>query len=213
VPRIRTVAMPLVATGDYRLPVALMIEPLLDAAVHWMALGFPLERLKIVANTEAMARDLDLEFAALKGKFAAFSLPASAVTYEVFVSYSHDDTDVASRVVDELRRRVPGVRVFFDRMTLDPGAAWQQAIYEAIDASAHILPMLSPSYLGSKVCLEEFNIALHRRRDTGQEILFPMYVYSAPLPSYVRALVNYEDCREADPEKLRLACGRLGALL
>ena len=94
-------------------------------------------------------------------------------------------------------------------MTLDQGAAWQQKIYEAIDASRRIVVLFSPGYLRSKVCVEEFNIALHRRRDTGEEILFPIYLYSAALPTYMRALTNYEDCREGDPSKLRQACRKM----
>lgn len=112
-------------------------------------------------------------------------------------------------VVEELQQLRPGLQVFFDRMTLDHGSAWQQEVYEAIDASRRFLAMFSPSYLTSKICLEEFNIALHRRRDTGQEILFPIYLYSAASPTYMRALVNYEDCREGDAGKLRQACQKL----
>jgi hypothetical protein len=111
--------------------------------------------------------------------------------------------------VEELQKLSPGLRVFFDRMTLDHGSAWQERVYEAIDASQRFLAMFSPSYLTSKICLEEFNIALHRRRDTGEEILFPIYLYSTALPTYMRALVSYEDCREGDSEKLRQACRKL----
>jgi hypothetical protein len=212
-PPIGTVAMPLVSTGDYPLSTARMLEPLLDAAVHWMAIGFPLTRLKIVAHSESMAGELAEAFVPLREKYREFGLPPSAASYEVFVSYSHADVEPAALVVEELGRLQPGVRIFFDRMTLDPGAAWQQEIYEAIDASRHFLAIFSPAYVHSKVCVEEFNIALQRRRDTGDEVLFPVYAYTAPLPSYMRALVNYEDCREGDASKLREACHRLVARL
>jgi hypothetical protein len=213
-PPIGTVAMPLVSTGDYRLSTARMLEPLLDAALHWMAIGFPLRRLKIVAHSESMAGELADAFIPLREKYREFGLPPSAADYEVFVSYAHADAKpAAALVVEELGRLRPGVRIFCDEMTLDPGAAWQQKIYEAIDASRHFLAVFSPAYVHSKVCVEEFNIALHRRRDTGQELLFPVYAYTAPLPSYMRALVNYEDCREGDAGKLRAACRRLVALL
>src|SRR4051794_15578743 len=171
---VRSVAMPLVATGDQRVPVAHMIEPLLDAAVHWMALEFPLERLKVVAHTEALARDLAREFAALKPRYEGFGLRAAAPKYEMFVSYAHVDCEVANLVIEEITGVRPGVRLFFDQATLDPGAAWQQTIYEAIDASRYFLALLSPGYLRSKVCQEEFNIALARRRNTGAELLFPL---------------------------------------
>jgi hypothetical protein len=208
-PPVQSVAMPLVATGDYRLPVVRMIEPLLDAAVHWMAIGLPLTVLKIAVPTGAMARELKQEFVRLKPKYDEFSLPPSQTRYDLFVSYSHIDSSDASLIVDELQHRKPNMHLFFDRMTLDQGAAWQQEVYEGIDASRRFLAMLSPGYLSSKICLEEFNIALHRRRDTGEEIVFPIYLYSARLPTYMRALASYEDCREGDAGKLRQACQKL----
>jgi hypothetical protein len=208
-PPIHTVAMPLVATGDQHIPVGQMIDPLLDAAVHWIAIGLPLTELKIVAHSRRMAEDLAREFSRLKKKWSQFSLAPTEPTYDLFVSYSHEDTRDAALMVEELQQLRPGLRVFFDRMTLDIGAAWQQEVYEAIDDSRRFLPLFSPSYLQSKICLEEFNIALHRRRDTGEEIVFPVYVYSADLPTYMRALVNYEDCREGDVERMRAACQKL----
>ena len=208
-PVVRSVAMPLVATGNYRQPIEQIIEPLLDAAVHWMAIGFPLMQLKIVARTESSAQNLTREFARLKEKYKEFSLPPIPTEYDVFVSYSHVNGRDADLIVEELRNENPNIRLFFDRLALDPGAAWQQKIYEAIDASGRILVMLSPDYIRSKVCMEEFNIALHRRRDTGKEILFPIYLYSATLPTYMRALTSYEDCREGNPAKLRQACRKI----
>ena len=52
-PPMSTVAMPIVASGDQVFSVSDMLPPLLDAAVHWMALGLPLKRLKIVAYSES----------------------------------------------------------------------------------------------------------------------------------------------------------------
>ena len=119
-PSIRTVAMPLVATGDQHIPAGRMIDPLLDAAVHWIALGLPLTELKVVAHSNGMARDLAREFADLKTPWTQFSLPPSEPSYDVFVSYSHKDASDAAVMVEELQRLNPGVRVFFDRLTLTP---------------------------------------------------------------------------------------------
>jgi TIR domain-containing protein len=208
-PPIHSVAMPLVATGDQHIPAGRMIDPLLDAAVHWMAIGLPLTELKIVARSRGMVEDLAREFLRLKEKYADFGLAPSEPAYDLFVSYSHENTRDASLMVEQLKQLRPGLRVFFDRLTLDKGSAWQQEVYEAIDASRRFLSLFSPSYLESKICLEEFNIALHRRRDTGKEIVFPVFLYTATLPTYMRALVDYEDCREGDPGKLRAACEKL----
>jgi hypothetical protein len=72
--------------------------------------------------------------------------------------------------------------------------------------------MLSPDYLDSKVCKEEFNIAWMRARETGQDTLFSVYLYTAQLPTYMKYR-NYVDCREGDRPKLAEASKRLLAAL
>ncbi|MEM9482056.1 MAG: hypothetical protein AAGA83_00030 [Cyanobacteria bacterium P01_F01_bin.116] len=54
-PPIRTVAMPIVAAGDQGYSIATMLPPLIEAAVHWMGIGIPLETLKIFAYSDASA--------------------------------------------------------------------------------------------------------------------------------------------------------------
>jgi TIR domain-containing protein len=208
-----TVAMPLLACGDQMTPVSRMISPLLDAAVHWMTLGLPLRRLKIVAYSNTQATELQKEFARLKPKYQKPSAASrEASKYDVFISYAHENDDEASRVVDELRKVRPDVRLFLDKLSLNIGAAWQQEIFEAIDACRKFLAMFSPAYLNSKVCKEEFNIALYRHRDSEEGCLFPIYIYSAQLPTYMKML-QYVDCREGDTNKLQGACGELLSVL
>ena len=67
---------------------------------------------------------------------------------------------------------------------------------------------VSTSHLASKVCKEEFNIAWVRSRETDRDIIFPVYLYSANLPTYMKYR-SYLDCREGDPAKIEAAPGRL----
>ena len=99
-----------------------------------------------------------------------------------------------------------------DRIELEPGAAWQQHLFEALDDCQKVVSVFSPPYLASKVCKEEFNIAWIRSRETGEEIIFPIYLYSAELPTYMRYR-SYFDCREGDQTKLAEASKRLIAAL
>lgn len=48
-------ATPILATGDQAYPLVTMLELFLDAAVKWLRLGLPLERIKIVAYSERHA--------------------------------------------------------------------------------------------------------------------------------------------------------------
>ena len=88
-----------------------------------------------------------------------------------------------------------------DRLELRPGAAWQQHIFDSIDISRKVICILSPDYLSSKVCKEEFNIALFRHREAADGVLLPIYLNTAELPTYMK-LVHYADVRESDPVKI-----------
>lgn len=212
-PPMSTVAMPIVASGDQAFSVSDMLPSLLDAAVHWMALGLPLKQLKIVAHSENQAHIAKELFSRLKKKYSVppFHLKHQP-EYDVFISYAHEDRDTALLIVNELRRLQPGIRIFIDRLNINVGAAWQPEIFEAIDACHKVLVIFSPSYLGSKVCKEEFNIAWVRSREADEDCVFPLYLYTAPLPTYMKYRL-YVDCREGDEGKLRSACMNLVTVL
>lgn len=72
-PPISKVAMPLVATGEQDVPVSDILEPLIDAAFHWLGLGLPIEQLKIVERTESKADEINVLFAELKKGYAGLS--------------------------------------------------------------------------------------------------------------------------------------------
>ncbi len=200
------VAMPLVASGNQGESPQAMLAALLDAAVHWMAFGLPLKCLKIVEYSPEKAVLLKREFSQLKGKYETSPLQStSSFQYDVFISYSHKDTEKVSFLAQELQERRPNLRIFLDRKELNAGDAWQQELYEALDACRKVIALYSPTYLLSKVCKEEFNIALYRHRDSQEPILFPILLYEAQLPTYMK-LLQYVDCREGNEDRLRSAC-------
>jgi hypothetical protein len=133
---------------------------------------------------------------------------SSKTRYDFFLSYAHDDSSEADWLHSELLRMDPNLRVFIDKGGLKPGSAWQQEIYEAIDDSKRVLTLLSPSYLSSKVCIEEFNITICRHREATDSVLFPMLLYSVQLPTYMK-LLQHIDCREFNQQKLSEAGRKL----
>lgn len=210
---VSTVAMPIVASGDQAYGLSEILPPLIDAAVHWMALGLPLKRLKIVARSESKAAEAKALFAELKKKHSSFSFESRQESkYDVFISYAHEDLNAAQLIAKELTALQAGIRIFMDRMSINVGAAWQPEIFEAIDVCRRVLVLFSPSYLNSKVCKEEFNIAWVRGREADEDCVFPLYLYSASLPSYMKYRL-YIDCREGDQNKLKEACSNLLSVL
>jgi hypothetical protein len=199
-----------------------MLPVLLEAAVHWIALGLNVTMLKIVEKNPAKAEAMRVLFGSLKAKYTEAgkvqaeaaplpdAAPPAAYRYDVFVSYCQKDSRPVDAFVDALKAARPGIRIFMDRLELNPSAAWQQAIYDALDDCARIAAFYSPDYLASDICIEELNIAILRQRLTKKDVLYPIYLYSARLPTYLLAK-QYVDCLEADPEKLRRAAADLAA--
>jgi len=206
---INSVAMPLVASGYQNVPISDIIAPLIDAAVHWLAMGMPIKHLKIVEFSETKAAEIKGAFSILKKKHMHSPLMSrDENSYDVFISYSHANKDEVIFIAQELEHLHSDIRIFLDRKELSPGASWQQEIFEAIDDCKKVIPIFSPSYITSKVCKEEYNIAHFRHRDSEKGVLVPIYLYTAPLPTYMR-LIQFIDCREGDRNKISLACNEI----
>jgi hypothetical protein len=199
------ILMPLVSTGDAGETVADMLDPLVDAAVNWMKLGLPVQSLRIVEFSKLKAAELKGAFAILKRRYTRFA--QRQFKYDIFLSYCHKNMAEADFLYEELLRRQSGLSIFVDRKELELGVAWQQAIFNALDDCARVVALYSPDYLASKVCADEFNIAIFRDRQT-PGLLLPLYLYSANLPSYM-AVRQYKDCREANRHELCCACDEI----
>jgi hypothetical protein len=197
--------MSLVATGGQRVNPVKMFEPLIDAAVHWLEIGLPVTHLKIVEHTESKAYELKGAFSILKQRYSTATVKSTPqFKYDLFISYAHENTDEVLFLLETLQQERSDLRIFLDRNKLNAGSAWQQEIYEALDDCNKVIAVYSPDYLASKVCKEEFNIALFRHRESEQGTLVPIYLNSANLPTYMK-IMQFIDCREADRQKLQNA--------
>ena len=191
-----------------------MITPLLEAALHWLEIGLPLDFVKLVAYTDAQAQEASRVFS---GKKAAYlqSVPISKTQspdYDIFISYSRANAHESEALEKALRESRPGVRIFVDRKAINIWSAWQPEIFENLDKCRKVVAMLSPAYLNSKVCKEEFNIAWIRGRETDSDVIFPIYLYTTELPTYMKYR-NYFDCREGSEAKIAEASKELLAAL
>jgi hypothetical protein len=209
-PRISQVAMPLLASGDQGESPEVMLEALTEASVQWLSAGLPLDRVKIVIRRSADSRTLRETFARIKTRHTAVAGASQHGSYrfDLFVSYSQRNKAEVDALVTELVSRRPGLRVFLDRLELRPGAAWQQHIFDSLDQARKVICAFSPEYLASKVCKEEFHIALLRHREATDGVLLPVYLYSAELPTYMK-IFQYEDVREGDRVKIAQSAERL----
>jgi hypothetical protein len=210
---IASVAMPIVAAGNQGYPISTMLVPLLEAALHWIETGLPLDCIKIVAYSDEQGREAIQAFSKQKTLYQHSKTPSQAqLEYDVFISYARENNTEMELFEKELIRSRPHIRIFLDRKDIDIGSPWQPQIFESLDKCRKVVVFFSPDYLKSKVCKEEFNIAWVRCRETDQEIIFPLYLYSANLPTYMKYR-NYFDCREGDKMKLRAASSKLLTVL
>ncbi len=205
--------MPLVAAGDQGNSKDVMLEATVDAAVHWLSNGLPLDCVKIVFHDPADEFRLQAAFGRAKSRVSgADKVNASPWQFDLFVSYSHQDKLEVDYLVKIIKEVQPYTRVFLDRMELQPGAAWQHHLFEVIDQSRKVMAVFSPQYLESKVCLEEYNIAHFRHRESPAGVLQPIYLHTAPLPTYMK-LIQFIDAREGSWSQLAEAAKQLAAAL
>lgn len=198
---IRSLAMPILSSGDRGIDPHVMLAPLLEAALAGLCHGLPLDRIAIVVREPS--REISARFRAARDTVDQF---------DVFVSYSHADNAMERVVVQALHDVRPDIRVFVDHAELDVGMAWQPKIFESIDRCRLVIALLSPAYVASTICREEFNIAWMRGHRLGRRVLLPLYLEEAPLFTYMRA-VQYADCRARDDVKVRAAVAQIARQL
>lgn len=201
-----SVAMPLISTGDMGIAVPKMLDAILEAATHWMALGLPVHTLKIVVYAPDKVDEVHTAFEKWRAAHVVPTMrPSQNYKFDLFISYSHKNRDEVDFLVAELRHQHPALKIFLDRFELNPGMSWPQEIYAAIDTCHYVVAVYTPDYVSSKVCQHEFAIATYRQLNKDEQVLYPIFLYSADLPSSM-GIIHYDDCREGDKQRLRAAC-------
>ena len=162
---VTSVAMPLLACGDQATPVADMAEPLIRAAAHWMRTS-PLHRVRIVERDEHRAGQLMEEAARVKQAILT-EQTGPEKRYDVFLSYCQKNREAADHVVATLKAKAPGIRIFRDVLELVTGSDYRVQLDRAVRESRRFLPLLTPEYVLSKACQDEFNAAwsIQQRHD------------------------------------------------
>jgi hypothetical protein len=210
-------AMPVLAAGNQGWNAAVMLQAIFEAAAHWLGAGLPMRTVKLVIYDAADVDHLRAAFEKLSAA-SARAAPSDTGTgarsrrYDVFVSYAHEDAPLVDGLVRTIQTHSPGLVVFQDKLELDAGHSWQSELDRALESCRSVVAVYSPAYLRSKVCIEEFNMARLRHRESDTPILRPIFLRDAPLPLYMR-IIQYIDCREADPARVEAAARQLASAL
>jgi len=105
---IKSIAMPLLATGDANYPVDKILGPLIETSVNWLNLGLDLDVIKIVAYDEKKSLEAATIFEKLKDKYSNFSIRTkNSFNFDYFISYSHNDSTLADYLHTKLKNQSP----------------------------------------------------------------------------------------------------------
>lgn len=77
----------------------------------------------------------------------------------IFISYRHEESEVALSVVSKLQEN--GFRVWYDE-GIDPGTEWDESIAKHIKNAYYLFAFMSKKYLLSDNCIEELNYARNK---------------------------------------------------
>ncbi len=213
---IRSVAMPILATGDQGYSPRRMLKRILECAVQWMSSDLPLERLKIVSHKRKLLGRLQQVFVETKSKLRnrqSDRMPqASSQGWDVLVSAAPEDHQAASLATEVMSTVVPGLRIYRAAQSRRNIGGMLQQHYEAIDGCKRVMALLTPQYLSSHSCQDDLCIARFRSHSSDTPVLFPVYLRSARLPPSVRVL-RMVDCREEELSALRIAAALLAIQL
>jgi hypothetical protein len=143
----QVVAMPVLAIGDQGYPPEIMLRSILDAAAHWLARGLAISELKIVERNSIRASSLAAVMSDFNSKLDVQQLkPSESKAFDVFLSFSTEDSNAADIARTELARKFAAEKIFDFRLQIDGGKSWQEEIDRAISSSKSIVAILSPSY-------------------------------------------------------------------
>ncbi|MDH3975717.1 MAG: TIR domain-containing protein [Deltaproteobacteria bacterium] len=202
-----SVALPIVAAGSQGYSVADVLPPLLDASIKWLSLGYPIKKLKIVSYSDEDTDHAKQIFDRIK-KEKGFQNEVVEYQYDFFISYAHENVEEMEIIRKNISDLNNEINFFLDRQEIKIGQSWQIEVFKALDNCKKVISLYSPSYLDSKICQEEFNMAWLRGRNRNENTLIPIYIQNANLPTYMSSL-NYIDCRESDEKKIINACSQI----
>ena len=183
---INIIAMPVLASGNQKVPMEKMLPAILATAIFWLENGIPLDCIKLVLHSDAQVATAFPIFdtikdacvnkvsapvsehrgietvppAAITDRMAAeVSAPPALDDYDLFISYAHTHSKLIESFVENFMRAKKGLRVFYDRSSIPPGGLWIKQISDAIQKAKKVLVFLSPDYTESPVCWDEFQCA------------------------------------------------------
>jgi len=199
---IKTVAMPLILTGDQGYSNEEVVKELVSTCLFWLSNDSSLEVIKIVERTDDKLELLKKSF---KLEKISYSQKASTDKYDFFITYSRKDSYLVKAIHDKLET---AFKVFFDTESIDMGSNWLSKINLSLEKSERFIVCISPDYLVSKMCKYEYLFCNLKLINQGDDYIMPIYLYSASLP-FEMQILNYYDAREGLVNEIDKFCDKI----
>ena len=198
---IKTIAMPLILTGDQSYSNELVAKELIETSLLWLD-NAPYETIKIIEREDAK---LELLKSVFDNKTKPLKQLKDIDKYDFFISYNRINAKEVNLIKQKLN---PKYNVFLDIQDIETGTNWINAINKALEKSERFIVCLSPDYVESKVCRYEYEFCLWKYINEGDDYVLPIYLYSATLPFEMTRL-NYYNAREGDRNKIIDFCDKI----
>ena len=116
------------------------------------------------------------------------------MTYDIFISYSRKDSEVADHIYSALSSA--GLNCFLDRTGISGGADFPSVLTEAILESRLMLFLASRNSYGSEFTQKELTFAVSKK---GSKFIFPLIIDGSTLPEKLEFLLSDINWRSLSP--------------
>lgn len=112
---------------------------------------------------------------------------------KLFLSYASSDKALVREIATGLRAH--NIDVWFDELSLAPGAEWVREIERGLDSADALAFFISPNSVGSGWAQQELQIALHRQFSEKNMFIIPVLLADADVPPLLRS-IQWLDMRD-----------------
>ncbi|MBP2832998.1 toll/interleukin-1 receptor domain-containing protein [Aquimarina sp. U1-2] len=195
---IKSIALPLLLTGEQNYDVNKVVKELINTSLLWLEKE-PFGTIKIV---EINDQKVALLKQVIDEKRQLLENQKIDYKYDFFVSYSRKNEPEVSL----LKQQLGGAfNLFIDTQNIEIGTNWLDKINEAMASSKRFIVCLSDTYVQSKVCRYEYSFCNLKYIKEGNDIVLPLYLYSAKLP-FEMSILNFFNAREGNTDKITAFC-------
>ncbi|XP_069116423.1 uncharacterized protein [Argopecten irradians] len=213
-----TVITPLLATGHQNKSPEHVLSIMIHCAAQWIMAGLPLKCFKIVIYGSPMKSMTDI-FSKIQAKYTKLSQKRmeesmNQQSFDIFIMFQDNDKPWCNKIEKTLKKKKADIKICSDVQKFDEDEVWQDKIFQKMVTCVKIIVLLTPTFVTSPECLEQFNMAMCCNRLRKGNILQPFYLLTVEsMPVYI-TLVQYQDCRvrkETDTEEMKIqdACSLL----